>query len=80
MIKRFDFLHKEFVHSLGDGKMYPAVLKKKLAQTVESSEVFERRILQKQPKLINKIKKTCDEITTKYLKQVCPKKAHNFLS
>ena len=31
-----------FVHSLGEGKMYPAALHKNPTQTVDSSQVFER--------------------------------------
>ena len=60
--------------------MYPAALHKIPTQTVDSSQVFERRILQKQPKMINKMKKSWDRNTISDLEQVCPKQAQNFLS
>ena len=60
--------------------MYPAALHKIPTQTVDSSQVFERWILQKQPKMINKMTKSWDRNTIKDLEQVCPKQAHDFLS
>ena len=41
--------------------MYPAALHKIPTQTFDSSQVFERRILQKQPKMINKLTKKLEQ-------------------
>ena len=41
--------------------MYPAALHKIPTQTVGSSQVFDRWILQKQPKMINKMTKSWDK-------------------
>ena len=60
--------------------MYPAALHKILTQTVDSSQVFERRILQKQPKMITKLTKSRDRNTISDLEQVCPKNAQGSLS
>ena len=60
--------------------MYPAAIHRIPTQTVDSSKDFERWILQKQPKIINKMTKSGDKITIKDLEQVCPKQAHDFLS
>ena len=60
--------------------MYPAALHKLPTQTVDSSQVFENGILQKQPMMINKMTKRWDRITISDLKQVCPKQAQDFLS
>ena len=61
--------------------MYPAAaLLKTPTQTVNSSHVFERWILQKQPKIFNKITESWDKNTIKDLEQVCPKQDHDFLS
>ena len=60
--------------------MYPAALHKNPAQTVESSQVFERLFLQKQPRMINKMTKSWDRNTISDLEQVCPKQAQDFLS
>ena len=60
--------------------MYPAALHKIPTQAVDSSQVFERRILQKHPKMINKMTKSWDRNTISDLEQVCPKQAHDFLS
>ena len=49
------------VHNLGEGYMYPAALHKIPTQTVDSSQVFKRWILQKQPKMINKMTKSWDK-------------------
>ena len=51
--------------------MYPAERQKIPTQTVDSSQVFEKWILQKQPKIINKMTKHCDKNTIKNLEQVC---------
>ena len=53
--------------------MYPAALHKVPTQTVDSSQVFERWILQKQPKMINEMTKCWDRDTISDLEQVCPK-------
>ena len=60
--------------------MYPAALHKIPIQTVDSSQVFERLILQKQPKMFNKMTKSWDKNTISDLEQVCPKQDHHFLS
>ena len=62
--------------------MYPAALHnhKIPTQTFDSSQVFESCILQKQPKMINKMTKSWDRNTISDLKQVCPKQAQDFLS
>ena len=60
--------------------MYPTALYKVPTQTVDSSQVFERRILQKQPKMINRMTKSWDRNTVCDLEQVCPKQAKDFLS
>ena len=60
--------------------MYPAALHKIPTQTVDSSQIFERWILQKQPKMINKMTKSWDKNTISDLEQVCPKQAQVFLS
>ena len=49
-------------------------------QTVDSLQVFERWILQMQPKIIKRITKSWDKNTIKDLEQVCPKQAHDILS
>ena len=59
--------------------MYPASLHTILTQTIDSSQIFERRIFQKQQKNIEKMK-SWDENTIKDLEQVCPKQAHDFHS
>ena len=59
--------------------MYPAALHKIPTQTVDSSQIFERWILQKQPKMINKMTKSWDRNTIKDLEQVCPKQDQDFL-
>ena len=60
--------------------MYPAAMHKFPTQTVDSSQVFERLIFQKHPKLINKITKSWDRNTISDLEQACPKEAQDFLS
>ena len=60
--------------------MYPAALHKTPTQTVDSSQVFERLILQKHPKMINKITKSWDRNTINDLEQVCPKQDQDFFS
>ena len=50
--------------------MYPAALHKIPTQTVASSQVFEKWILQKQPKMINKLTKSWDRNTNSDLEQV----------
>ena len=60
--------------------MYPAALHEIATQTVDSSQVFERLILQKQPKMIKKMTKTWDRNTISDLEQDCPKRAQDFLS
>ena len=67
-------------HNLGEGKMYPAALHKFPKQTINSSQVLERWIVQKQPKMINKMTKSWDRNSISDLKQVCPKLAQDFLS
>ena len=52
--------------------MYPATLHKIPKQKIDSSEVLERWILQKQPKMINKKTKSWDRNTISDLEQVCP--------
>ena len=58
--------------------MYPAALHKFPTQTVDSSQVFERWILQKQPKMINKMTKSWDRNTISDLEQVCREQAQDF--
>ena len=60
--------------------MYPAALRIIPTQTVYSSQVFEKRIHQKQPKMINKTTKSWDRNTISDLEQVCPKQVQDFLS
>ena len=60
--------------------MYPAALHKIPTQTVYSSQVFERWILQKQPKKITKMTKSWDKNTISYLEQVFPKQSQDILS
>ena len=60
--------------------MYPAALHKILIQTVDSSQVFERWFLRKQPKTINKLTKSWDTIRIKYMERDCLKKVYNCLS
>ena len=60
--------------------MYAAAPIKTLTKTVDSSQVFEKWILQKPAMMINKITKSWDKNTSKYVEQVCPKQAHDFLS
>ena len=78
--KNASFRRYWLVHSLGEGKSYPAALHRIPTQTVDSSQFSERWILQRQPKIINNIKTSWDENTIKDLEQVCPKQAHDFLS
>ena len=59
--------------------MYPAALNRIPTQTVDSSQVFESWILQKQPKIFNKSTKNWDKNTIEDLEQVCPKQFHDFL-
>ena len=59
--------------------MFPAALHKIPKQTVDSSQVFERRILQKQPRIINQIEKVGKK-TIKGLQHLCPKQDQDFLS
>ena len=60
--------------------MYPAALQKIPTRTVDSSQIFESRIVQKQPKMINKMTKSWERNTISDLEQVCPKQAPDFLS
>ena len=57
--------------------MYPAALHGVPTQLVDSSQVFERRILQKQKKIMYKITKSWDKNTVEDLEQVCPKQDHD---
>ena len=52
--------------------MYSATLHKKVTQTVDFSQNFKRWILQKQPKIINKITNGWDKNTIKGLERVSP--------
>ena len=60
--------------------MYPVALHKIPTQTVDSSQVFESWILQKHPKMNNKMTKSWDRNTISDLEQVCPKQEQDFLS
>ena len=60
--------------------MYPAALHKNPKQTVDSSQVFERWILQKQPEVMNKMIDTWHRNTISNVEQVCPKQDQDFLS
>ena len=60
--------------------MHPAALHRSPTQTLDSSQIFERWILQKQPKIINKITKSWNKNKIKDLEQVCAKQSHDFLS
>ena len=59
--------------------MYLAALHKFSSQTIDSSQVSERRILQKHPKMIKKLTKSWEKNTISDLEQVCPKQAQDFL-
>ena len=59
--------------------MYPAALHRIPSQTIDSSQVFEKWILQKQPKMITKMAKTWDRNTISDLEQVGPKQAQDIL-
>ena len=74
------FFRNYLVHNLGEGKMYPAALHKIPTQTVDSSQVFERWILRKQSKMINKMTKSWDRNTISDLQQVWPKQVQDFHS
>ena len=60
--------------------MYPGALNKIPLETIDSSQVFNRWILQKQQKIINKITKTWDKNTIENLELVCPKQYHDCFS
>ena len=60
--------------------MYPVALNKILTQRVDLSQTSEKLILQKQPKMINKMTKSWDRNTISDLEQACPKEAHDFFS
>ena len=60
--------------------MYPAAMHKNPTQTVDSSQIFERLILQKHSKMIKKITESWDSNTISDLEQVCPKQDQDFLS
>ena len=60
--------------------MYPAALNKIPTQTVDSSQVFEKWILQKHSKMITKMTKSWDRNTFNDLEQVCPKQDQDFFS
>ena len=60
--------------------MDPGALRSSLTQTVESSQVFERWILQKQPKIFNKMSKNWDEKKIRDLQRVYRKQDHDFFS
>ena len=59
--------------------IHPA-LHKIPTQTVDSSQVYEKRIPQKQLKMMNKMRKSWDRNTISDLEQVRPKQAQDFLS
>ena len=54
--------------------MYHAALHRFPTHILDSSQVFEKWILQKQPKIFNNILKGWDKNTIKDLEQVCPNK------
>ena len=56
--------------------MYPAALHTISTQSVDSSQVLERRILQRQTNIFNKLTKTWDKKTMGNLEQDCPKQVH----
>ena len=58
--------------------MHPAALHKLPTQTVDSSQVFERRIVQKQPKIIKKTQKVGTETQLKIWNMFVPNKPSNF--
>ena len=60
--------------------MYPVALHENPTQTVDSAQLFEGRILQKQPDTINKNTKSSDKKTIRDLEQVCPIQAHDLFS
>ena len=60
--------------------MYPAALHKIPNQPVDSSQVFECCILQKHPKMINKMTKSWDRNTISDLEQVCLERDQDLLS
>ena len=60
--------------------MYPAALHRIPTQTVDSSQIFENWLLQKHPKMINKMTKSWARNTIGYLEQVCLKQAHDVFS
>ena len=74
------FCKNYLVSSLGDGELYSTAPHRSSTQTLDSSQAFERRILQKQPKIINEIIKSCDKNAIKYPERVSPKQAHDSIS
>ena len=74
------FCKTYLVQSLGQRKMYPAALHKIPTQTVDSSQVFEKWIVQKQSKMIKKKMKSWDRPKITDLEQVCLKEDQDFLS
>ena len=59
--------------------MIPAALQKIPTQTVFSSQVFDKSILQKLPRITNKMKKKWDRKTISDLEQECPIQLQDFL-
>ena len=74
------FCRNYLVHNLGEATLYPAAMHNFPIQTVDSSQVVERWILQKQPKMISEMTKSRDRNTISDLEQVCPEQAQDFLS
>ena len=74
------FCRDELFHNLGKGKLYPAALQKIPTQTVDLPQVFESWVLQKQPKMINKMTKSWDRNTISDLEQVCTERDRDLLS
>ena len=60
--------------------MTPAALHKIPTHTVDSSQLVAKWILQKLPKIINKMIKNWDKNTINDLEQVCPTHVHDFRS
>ena len=60
--------------------MCPAALHNIFIHTVDSSQFFEKWILPKQPKIINKITKSWDEDRIRVMEEDCFEPAHDFLS
>ena len=60
--------------------MYPAALRKKTTQTVDSSQILAESIRQKQPRMMKSTTREWDKKLVKDLEQVCSKQDHDVFS